>query len=240
MCSIFPGAGLGAGFRQHAPGRDAPVPGKPRHPDEILHAHVRYVRSRCGLSEATLCRPCYGCYRTTRWMCPLASRPGWTEPTSHPALPCENGQGLAIGAGRGVGSARAQEQGDIGALNALLRRERPGSPATVTASRCGMPHFYGHLGECRGDRHYENIRPRSTRLTTDTSARPPVAEQLGSVPSLPVAMDRSDSSAKPPECLRRRLRGPKPARVTSPRADRSRPFGLMRHRDVVRVRSALA
>jgi len=26
-------------------------------------------------------------------------------------------------------------------MNALLRRERPGSPATVTVSRCGMPHL---------------------------------------------------------------------------------------------------
>lgn len=94
MYSIFPGAGLGAGFRvrQHAPGRDAPVPGKPRHPDEILHAHVAYVSSRCGLSEVTLCRPCYGCYRTTRWMCPLGSRPGRTKQPHIRRCPVKTGK----------------------------------------------------------------------------------------------------------------------------------------------------
>jgi len=58
MSQRFPGAGLGADFRvgQPAPGRDAPVPGKPRHLDESLHAHGTYIRLFGPLSEATLCR----------------------------------------------------------------------------------------------------------------------------------------------------------------------------------------
>ena len=96
MYSIIPGAGLGEGFRvrQHAPGRMRPFPVSL---DTLMKfsMHMSHiVSSRCGLSEVTLCRPCYGCYRTTRWMCSLGSRPGRTKQPHIRRCPVKTGKAM--------------------------------------------------------------------------------------------------------------------------------------------------
>src|SRR5690606_1441959 len=54
-----PGAGLCAGFRvkEPAPGKDATFSGKPRNPDECVHAHAIYPTKRPCVSILTVVRP---------------------------------------------------------------------------------------------------------------------------------------------------------------------------------------